>query len=161
MEEEPHKIEAAESKSKKSKSVKITRATIEISDTPSNVQYERRTKYKNESRGSRVAVHQRRVVNEELEFPKKRSIIDDNTNKDVPPKLRRVQPRRSSITPEVPLLYLEGLRFDGVDVERGRPSICCWNASTMRLREELEMASGPFGMGVIHDIVGREETQEV
>ncbi|KAI3515866.1 hypothetical protein L1887_14771 [Cichorium endivia] len=30
----------------------------------------------------------------------------------------------------------------------------------MRLREELEMAAGPFGMGVIQDIVGREETQE-
>ncbi|KAI3790594.1 hypothetical protein L2E82_03751 [Cichorium intybus] len=459
MEEEPHKIEDAESKSNKSKSksVKITRVrkpserimrrtsfskftnevsdpiildfdselskpilaspcpkkpnkadptgTIEISDTPANVQYERRLKYKNESQGSRVAENQRRVVNEELEFPKKRSIIDDNTNKDVPPKFRRVQPRRSSSTPEVPvskpelqkkarrktnikpvtkmknlkqnipapippqsqsdnilirtspkplfetlhslsnpqkqymcevglrdllditvdgipshigyyavsnfdcenmylkvsggqlpvnrqvvhhllglplgdrnildsssndggddtvdkwkeqfklendirpkgvqklimrsreadlmfrvnilvlicntlgqsvsmgtcdlsmlntvnssfdlgnidwcgyiiqclkntvpiwkrsskkpyffgpitlltLLYLEGLRFDGVDVEKGRPSICCWNASTMRLREELEMASGPFGMGVIHEIVGREETQE-
>ncbi|KAI3764503.1 hypothetical protein L2E82_14512 [Cichorium intybus] len=229
MEEEPHKIEDAESKSNKSKSksVKITRelskpilaspcpkkpnkadptGTIEISDTPANVQYERRLKYKNESQGSRVAENQRRVVNEELEFPKKRSIIDDNTNKDVPPKFRRVQPRRSSSTPEVPvskpelqkkardrnildsssndggddtvdkwkeqfklendirpkgLLYLEGLRFDGVDVEKGRPSICCWNASTMRLREELEMASGPFGMGVIHEIVGREETQEM
>ncbi|KAI3701354.1 hypothetical protein L2E82_46008 [Cichorium intybus] len=112
MEEEPHKIEAAESKSNKSKSksVKITRelskpilaspcpkkpnkadptGTIEISDTPANVQYERRLKYKNESQGSRVAENQRRVVNEELEFPKKRSIIDDNTNKDVPPKFRR------------------------------------------------------------------------
>ncbi|KAI3780413.1 hypothetical protein L2E82_10394 [Cichorium intybus] len=53
-----------------------------------------------------------------------------------------------------------GLRFDGVDVERGRPSICCWNASTMRLREDLEVASGGFGMGVIQDIIGREETQE-
>ncbi|KAI3789942.1 hypothetical protein L2E82_02749 [Cichorium intybus] len=93
MEEEPHKIEAAKSKSKKAKSVKITRdfdsdysaptlaspfpqnpkktdptGTNEISDTHSNVQYERRTKYKNESRGSRVAEHQRRVVTEELEF---------------------------------------------------------------------------------------------
>ncbi|KAI3682195.1 hypothetical protein L2E82_50058 [Cichorium intybus] len=38
------------------------------------------------------------------------------------------------------LALTKGLRFDGVDVERGRPSICCWNASTMRLREELEMA---------------------
>ncbi|KAI3502545.1 hypothetical protein L1887_30679 [Cichorium endivia] len=341
MEEEPHKIEDAESKSKKSKSksVKITRVrkpserimkrtsfskftneasdpiildfdselskpilaspcpqkpnktdpigTIEISDIPTTVQYERRTKYKNESRGSRVAEHQRRGVNEKLDFPKKRSIIDDNTSKDVPPKLLRVQPRRSSITPEVPVskpelekqtrkktnikpvtkkktlkqnipapippqsqsdnilirtspkplfetlhslsnpqkqymceiglrdllditvdgipshigyyavsnfdcenMYLKvgggqlhvnrqvvhhllwlplgdrnildssRLRFDGVDVEKGRPYICCWNASTMRLREELEMASGPFGMGVIHDIVGREETQE-
>ncbi|KAI3679583.1 hypothetical protein L2E82_51121 [Cichorium intybus] len=195
MEEEPHKIEAAESKSNKSKSksVKITRelskpihaspcpkkpnkadptGTIEISATPANVQYERRLKYKNESQGSRVAENQRGVVNEELEFPKKRSIIDDNTNKDVPPKFRRVQPRRNildsssndggddtvdkwkeqfklenDIRPKG-LLYLEGLRFDGVDVEKGRPSICCWNASTMRLREELEMASRPFGMGV-------------
>ncbi|KAI3499454.1 hypothetical protein L1887_35255 [Cichorium endivia] len=323
MEEEPHKIEDAESKSKKStsKSVKITRVrkpserimnrtsfskftneasdpiildfdselskpilaspspqkpnttdptgTIEISDTPTTVQYERRTKHKNESRGSRVAEHQRRGVNEKLDFPKKRSIVDENTSKDVPPKLRRVQPRRSSITPEVPVSKPElqkqtrknsnikpvtkkktlkqnipapippqsqsdnilirtspkplfetlhslsnpqkqymceiglrdllditvdgdrnildssskdggddtidkwkeqfklendirpkGLRFDGVDVEKGRPSICCWNASTMRLREELEMASGQFGMGVIHDIVGREETQQ-
>ncbi|KAI3778865.1 hypothetical protein L2E82_08253 [Cichorium intybus] len=92
----------------------------QISDTHCNIQYERRTKYKNESSGSQVAEHQRTM-----------------------------------------LLYLEGLRFDGVDVERGQPSICCWNASTMRLHEELEMASGPFGMGVIQDIVGREETQEV
>ncbi|KAI3750734.1 hypothetical protein L2E82_21506 [Cichorium intybus] len=136
MEKERQKLEVAESNPKKVKSVNITldysaqrlaspfpqnpkktdptdkKVANEIHDTHCDVKYEMRTKYKNESRGSRV------------------------------------------------LLYLEGLRFDGVDVERGRPSICCWNASTMRLCEDLEMASGGFGMGVIRDIVGREETQE-
>ncbi|KAI3789525.1 hypothetical protein L2E82_02324 [Cichorium intybus] len=62
----------------------------EISDTHSNMQYERRTKHKNESSCSRVPEHQRRIVSEEVEFPKKRTIIDDNTNTHVPPKLRRV-----------------------------------------------------------------------
>lgn len=76
---------------------------MRFSDTHCNIQYERRTKYKNESRGSRVAEYQRRMVSEELEFPKKRTIMDDNTNNDVPPKLRRVQPWRSSTTPKVPV----------------------------------------------------------
>ncbi|KAI3700923.1 hypothetical protein L2E82_45564 [Cichorium intybus] len=196
-EEEPQKEQVAQSKPKKLKSVNISReprlaspfpqnpkktdptakkGANEIPDTHCNVKYERRTKYQAELRGCRVVKHKQRMITEELELPKKRSINDDTTNKDVPQKVRRVQPRRSSITPTVPiskpavekqerkktkLLYLEGLRFDGVNVEGGRPSICCWNASTMRLREELEKTSGGFGMGVIQDIVGREETQEI
>ncbi|KAI3674262.1 hypothetical protein L2E82_52475 [Cichorium intybus] len=165
MEGEPINIEASESKSKKAKSAKATR--VDIIRKPS----ERIMKKTSFSKFTNVETDPiildfdsdysaPRLANplpqnpkktdhtEEVEFPKKRNIMDDNTNNDVPPKLRR-------------LLYLEGLRFDGVDVERGRPYICCWNASTMRLREELEMASGPFGMGVIQDILGREETQEV
>ncbi|KAI3709617.1 hypothetical protein L2E82_39383 [Cichorium intybus] len=73
----------------------------EISDTHSNMQYQRRTKHKNESSCSRVPEHQHQKVSEEVEFPKKRTIIDDNTNNDVPPKLRRVQPRMYSTTPKV------------------------------------------------------------
>ncbi|KAI3524171.1 hypothetical protein L1887_02823 [Cichorium endivia] len=56
----------------------------------SDIQDERRTKYKNESSGIRVPEHQRRIVSEEVEFPKKRTIMDDITINDVPPKLRRV-----------------------------------------------------------------------
>ncbi|KAI3513746.1 hypothetical protein L1887_11871 [Cichorium endivia] len=121
MEEEPQKLEVAESKPKKVKSVNITRVrkpsegdneedklwqvykSNEITDTHFNVKYERRTKHQVESRGSRVVEHKQILITEELELPKNRSIKDDTTNKDIPPKVRRVQPRRSSITPTVPI----------------------------------------------------------
>ncbi|KAI3508983.1 hypothetical protein L1887_24006 [Cichorium endivia] len=44
----------------------------EIPDTHCDVKYERCTKYKNESRGSRVVEHKRRMNTEELELPKKK-----------------------------------------------------------------------------------------
>ncbi|KAI3690936.1 hypothetical protein L2E82_49149 [Cichorium intybus] len=115
----------------------------EILDTHCNVQYERRTKYKNESRDSLVCGFIIECLKNTIPIWKRSS----------------KKPYFFGTITLLTLLYLEWLRFDGVDVERGRPSICCWNASTMRLREELEMASGGFGMGVIQDIVGREETQ--
>ncbi|KAI3501510.1 hypothetical protein L1887_29381 [Cichorium endivia] len=127
MEEEPHKVEVAESKPKKAKSVKITRVrkpserimkktsfrkftNVEsdpiILDFDSDYSSPRfasphpqnpnitdptqsRTKYKNESRGTSFVEHKSRMITEESELPEKRSIIDDTTNKDVPPKLRR------------------------------------------------------------------------
>lgn len=45
------------------------------------------------------------------------------------------------------LLYLEGIRFDALELDRGLPAICYWNSATMRVREEMEQKTVGFGMG--------------
>lgn len=68
---------------------KIDPNATQIPDIHCNVKYERRTKYRAESRGIPVVEYKQRMITEDLEFPKERSINEDTTDKDVPPKVRR------------------------------------------------------------------------
>ncbi|KAI3764684.1 hypothetical protein L2E82_14695 [Cichorium intybus] len=49
------------------------------------------------------------------------------------------------------LLYVDRVRFDGVDIQRGIPAICFSTAAKMREREKSEYALGGFGTGEVLD----------
>ncbi|KAI3510935.1 hypothetical protein L1887_18076 [Cichorium endivia] len=128
MEEDRQKVEDAESNPKKVKSVNITRVrkpserimkktnfskftNVEsdpiILDFDSDYSAQRlASPFPQNPKKTDPTEHKRKMTTEALELPKKRIINDDTTNKDVPPKVRRVPPRRSSITLEVPISKL-------------------------------------------------------
>ncbi|KAL4573844.1 hypothetical protein LXL04_020664 [Taraxacum kok-saghyz] len=48
------------------------------------------------------------------------------------------------------LLYVDGLRFERMDVPRTRPDICFWSSEMIRVREDYEMNNGGFGLGEVN-----------
>ncbi|KAL4579419.1 hypothetical protein LXL04_015565 [Taraxacum kok-saghyz] len=48
------------------------------------------------------------------------------------------------------LLYVDGLRFERMDVPRTRPAICFWSSEMIRVREDYEMLDGGFGLGEVN-----------
>ncbi|KAL4564718.1 hypothetical protein LXL04_028786 [Taraxacum kok-saghyz] len=48
------------------------------------------------------------------------------------------------------LLYVDGLRFERMDVPRTRPAICFWSSEMIRVREDYEMIDGGFGLGEVN-----------
>lgn len=48
------------------------------------------------------------------------------------------------------LLYVDGLRFERMDVPRTRPAICFWCSEMIRVREDYEMIDGGFGLGEVN-----------
>jgi hypothetical protein len=50
------------------------------------------------------------------------------------------------------LLYVDGVKFDRMDIPRTRPAICYWSSEMIRVREDYEMMEGGFGLGQVNGV---------
>ncbi|KAL4557187.1 hypothetical protein LXL04_035359 [Taraxacum kok-saghyz] len=50
------------------------------------------------------------------------------------------------------LLYVDGVKFDRMDIPRTRPAICHWSSKMIRVREDYEMMEGCFGLGQVNGV---------
>ncbi|KAI3523824.1 hypothetical protein L1887_02257 [Cichorium endivia] len=221
MEGEPIKLEASESKSKKAKSVKVTRVrkpserimkktsfskftnvesdpiildfdsdysaprlanplpqnpkktdhtANEISDTHWNIQYERRTKYKNESSGSRVAEHQRRMIAPQTQSD---NLLIQTSLKPLFETLHSLSNPQKQYMCEIGIRDLLDITVDGIPSHIGFYVVSNFDWENMVLK--VSGGQLPVNRQVVHHLlglplgdrnileltIGREETQEI